>query len=349
VGNLFLPRTWGNALRINPKNGAPNEFMKRRYDAFDRDIKNIIKGDTAPQEVFFQNVLREEGGLEESHLRKLGRNRAKLYWIAIRRLQFYVDLTTWHAAYAQGQQLFPGNDEKAQHHANRMVARSQGSGELADRTRMERGTWGPNSRQAESARLFTSFMTYYSAKHNLQIYRWGAWKRGKGCSLRRATGRLISDMTALWVAEGLLLGAASYAWKTLDPFGDEEEPESLWDEIDWRMIIATPFAGVPFLREFGGMVQGFPPSFGGGVGALTQYAYNAGRGATWDEDLSFLENVAEQDYLGYFGQQLSRLAGILLHLPAGQITATWRAFQAEAEGDEPSLREWFMGPDWEKE
>jgi hypothetical protein len=61
---------------------------------------------------------------------------------------------------------FNGNDEKAIHYADRMGARAQGSGLIGDRSNIERGTLGRNTRQSDFVRLFTTLQSYMLVKMN---------------------------------------------------------------------------------------------------------------------------------------------------------------------------------------
>lgn len=129
-------------------------FMAERKSTFQRDIRDFLMDEQ------ISSPLAGWWSKAKTNIGKAG-------FAPIVVTQFYaVDLPTWLGAYRSGLEQFGANEAKAIHYADRMVARAQGSGLIGDRSNIERGTLGNNTRQSDFVRLFSTLQSYMLTKMN---------------------------------------------------------------------------------------------------------------------------------------------------------------------------------------
>lgn len=130
-----------------------SEFMAERQRTFQKDIVDM-RADPAQSSPVADKLSRARRGVEN--------------WgfAPIQAMQFYaVDVPVWSGAY-RGKTLEGASHEAAVEYADRMVARSQDSGLMGDRSALARGTLNQNTRQSDIVRFFTTLGGYMLTKMN---------------------------------------------------------------------------------------------------------------------------------------------------------------------------------------
>ena len=243
-------------------------FMQERMSSFQKDIYDFANEVRLDGPVLSQEQAAKRGPLarmaNSDLARSVARGRNTLaqagFWPMIR-VQFHVvDVPTWIAGYTDGLERFNGDEEKAARYADRMVARAQGSGLLADRSGFERGTLSKDVRQSDMVRFFTTLQSYMIAKLNRGVV---TTRRGireireaeNGVQMAVRATNMAADLMLLYVFEAAFM-ALAYSLMT-----DDEEPEDLQafmiTELGSAMI-----GGVPFARDAYGALLGYG---GGGI------------------------------------------------------------------------------------
>lgn len=261
---------------------------------------------------------------KEAQLNKGWKGKAKeifqmTFFIAIAKLQRVTDVVTWQAAYSKGMKDFHNNDKKAREFADRMVIRTQGSGNFHERTPVERGTISKGISQTEMVRSFSLFINFFAAKMNI------LYEKTKKTNLKdpKQFIDLASNIVLLFVVE------TAVAMLMRDRFPDDDEENEDIKALA-KETASTFFQGVPIVREAITSARGFDA--GGAIGA---FAGNIG---------DMLNAMGEEEIDDSFWKSSARVFGTLTHLPAGQAIKSGRAFQKAEEGDDVSLPEYFLGP-----
>ena len=184
-----------------------------------------------------------------------GKNTAKFLravpYFLLRKAQYGVDAITWMAAKKQGMDLFEGDIQKANNHADNMVARAQGSSDLTERSLLEQGTVSQNIQQQEIIRSLMLFATYFMAKQNIKYERVGKTKMTDPISVLGLAG----DLVLLYTVEAVLASILYGRWP------DEDDDESIAAHVAYETI-RTYAAGMPLARNIAAEVEGFR---GGGL------------------------------------------------------------------------------------
>jgi hypothetical protein len=250
---------------------ARSEFMRERATSFQKDIMDfrnetqvrgpVVSQDEAATRNPLQALMQTDAGQRVEAARNWLAQAG--FWPMIKMQFLVVDVPTWLAAYNTGLQRFKGDDARAIQYADRLVARSQGSGFMADRSGFERGTLSPNTRQQDVIKVWTALQSYMLAKLNrayIRGYRGVREMRGADTLFGRAqiASRMAGDMMLLYMGEAAAM-MLMYAW-----LSDDDEPE---DYLTFMMkeTGAAVFGGVPFVREMWSGTQGFDT--GGVIGA----------------------------------------------------------------------------------
>lgn len=235
---------------------ARSTFMRHRQSTFNKDVQDIV-GDIT------------RGPIEGTWNWAMRRGVAPAAFMLMQKVQYYsVDVPTWIAAYEQGTQQMMSEAE-AVAYADDTVARAQAGGEWADRSAFERGTLNRNSRQSDLVRLFTTLGSYMFAKMNVayeRTARAGAVMRSEGMSARSVgeAFSLAADMTLLFVVEAVAYAAIMGRL----PDDDDDDDGQTWAGFLLRETGLSVAAGLPFIRDVTGPLQGF--SAGGAYGGLTE-------------------------------------------------------------------------------
>jgi hypothetical protein len=179
---------------------ARSEFMRERATSFQKDIMDFrnemqVRGPVVSQdEAATRNPLQALMQTDTGQRVEAARNWLAQagFWPMIKMQFLVVDVPTWLAAYNTGLEKFNGDDARAVQYADRLVARSQGSGFMADRSGFERGTTNPNTRQQDVIKIWTALQSYMLAKLNrayVRGYRGVRDMRGADTLFGRAADR----------------------------------------------------------------------------------------------------------------------------------------------------------------
>lgn len=294
-------------------------FMAERDDTFQQDI-------TEAQQILSKSWANKRLPLSEL-LMKDGLTVQESFFVGIKKMQKIVDTITWVSAQSAGMELFDGDYQKSKDYADRIVARSQGSGIFGERTAIERGTISLNTRQQEVWRSFTVLQSYFLAK--LQV----ASDISRRTNFRNpaSVANAAIDFSLLFTVEAILVGILR------GQFPDDED-DDLADVALWTLdeTVNTVAASVPFVREVTGEARGFP-----GGGLIGSIAAQSGRLKTATEK-AFSEGELNASFL----KNLNNTLGIFLRYPSSQINKTLDALFEEDE--DVAIHEYFMGQPYEK-
>ena len=285
-----------NPLRNAAAVRAVSPFMEERQQTFQRDL-TVLTESMAEDPTF-------------SRYRTFRRVMSAAAFYLIQKTQFYiVDVPTWMAAYDTELRRNGGDTDAAASVADQLVARSQGSGLLSDRTAFERGTLGKDTRNVELARLMTTFGSYMMAKFSV------ATQRVRGTDLKSPAEfvSLLVDLLMLYTIETAIALFLTGHWPDFED--EEEDPLLLFLAKETGLAIMS---GLPLAREAASTLDGFG---GGGTLAaaiedssdLFTGAYRMGEIALGleDEDRA---RAALKDVLGGMG--------VLFQLPTIQLERT---------------------------
>jgi hypothetical protein len=248
-------------------------FMAERMSTFQKDIYDFQQNVRLEGPVSSQSETDAGGALlnitNSRAVKVLARgknNVAKIGMAPMMWVQYHtVDVPTWIAGYKTGMKRF-SDEAKAVAYADRMVARSQGSGLMADRSAIERGTLGENSRQLDWVKILTTLQSYMITKMN----------RGYLASLEGTRG-VRSAETPVEVTQAIVKASTKlmllYAFEAVaiamaySAMTDDEEPEDVRALMMAEMGSAV-FGGFPVVRDVYSTFSGFG---GGGIyGNLTE-------------------------------------------------------------------------------
>jgi hypothetical protein len=314
-----LNNPWTGENSIFKFVAAQTGFMEARQETWNKDI---IDAQTALTSHFLDKIT--PGNTAEFI-------RDSMFW-GIKKTQRVADTVTWLAGKYDGMEKFNGDEQKANQHADRMVARSQASGIFGERTPLERGSVSRSNRQSEFVRAFTPLISYFMAKTNVAIER----SKKTGQTLASDTTvktkitemfRWLSDMMTLYFVEAMLAGLIRGAWPDS---GDDET----FAEYAFAESVNSVFAGIPVVREGVSEALGFQ---GGGIvasvaGEIGKSAQQLGQG---ELDLALFKS-------------LNNLGGIFFHYPSSQINKTTAAIVKKSEGEDISATEFIMGPHFDR-
>ena len=312
---LMLTRPWIGKSNIFDHVSAQSNVMAQREETFHKDIADA-------------SSLISDSYIKRHLPRGTSEFVTSSLFYGIRKTQRFVDTWTWLAAKRDGMRRFENDEARAVEYADRMVIRSQASGNFQERTAFERGSINPKVRQSELVRAFTALISYFMAKNNV------AYERTKKTNFKNP-GQVIgwaTDMMLLYVVEAAIVGIIRGAWPDEDEAGEEYGPQVL--AYLGAEGANSLFAGIPMVREFVSEAAGFR---GGGV---------------FSSVVADVAKVTDQIGQGEIDQALltsaNNLGGTLFKYPSGQINKTARALALEAEGEDVSWIEYFMGPQFDK-
>lgn len=285
-------------------------FMRERERSFNKDIVEAQKGIQAG---FLSQIT---PGRTSDHI-------GDAFFLFIAKAQRLVDFITWTAAYQKGLQQFDNDQKQAVQLADRMVARSQGSGNFQERTMVERGTLSSTVRQSEIVRSFSLFLNYFAAKLNV------AYERTKKANFTpMGVMTYAVDMALLFVVEGFLAALIKEGWPD-----DEDDDRSVAQIAAWEGAKGV-VAGIPFARELPAAIEGFPT------------------GGAWGSFINRVVKVSEQTEQGgvddAFIRAWNSLFGILFRYPSTQMNKTGDAIYKASEGEDIEWFEYLTGPRYDR-
>jgi hypothetical protein len=244
----------------------------------------------------------------------------------ISKMQRFVDIVTWLGGRRQGLEMFNGDEALARQHADRMVARTQGSGNFHERTNFERGTLGQNyMRNTEMVRVWSLFLSVFAAKLNIAYERTKRVKNPIKNPLEFID--YATDMTLLFAVEGMMAVLLTGEWP-------EDEEEDLLGMAAWEAT-KTFMAGVPVAREFISDMEGF--NTGGAIGSFAGAAGSMATqwGQVWEEGSTELD--------GQLLKSTNNVLGTLFKYPTSQINRTGDAIWHYNEGYDVEFMEFITG------
>ena len=236
---------------------------------------------------------------------------------------YMVDLPTWHAAYIKEMDQ-SGNERKAYQYADWVVENIQGSGAVKDMATIMRS-------QSKTHRLFTMFMTFFSALWNQQrdLVR-GA--TGGQYSATTVGAKLAFIMTLPVILEMILEG----------DFSDDTDEEEQYQKALTKLAL-YPVQSVPFVRDMANPIaSGFDYSLspiGGILGRGIEGTTGVVEAFVTDEEITKSE-----------AKNASKLIGAFLGIPG--TSQVWKTgehlYQVAEEGEELTLKELVKGPNREE-
>ena len=290
---------------------AQSEVMKQRSETFNKDIADAT-------------TLLKDSVIARYTPKGTPELIAATHFYGIVKMQRLVDTWTWLAAKRDGMRQFSNDEALANEYADRMVIRTQASGNFQERTAVERGTLHKNLRQSEFVRSFTALASYFMAKTNV------AYERTKKTNFKNpaSIASWVTDMALLYTVEAALVSLVRGAWP------DEDEGEGAVAKHLARDTISTMAGGVPFLREFVSEAQGFR---GGGV--FSTVIGDTGK---------LINQVGQGEMDAALLRSANNLGGILFKYPSSQLNKTVSAIDFASQGEDVEWIEFIMGPKWSK-
>jgi hypothetical protein len=240
------------------------------------------------------------------------------YFYLIGKGQQLVDIPTWLGAYEKAIAEKRG-EEMAIALADQAVLDSQGGGQIKDLAQVQRG--GP------LMKLFTNFYSFFNTTYNLAV------ERGKATDFKNPAdvGKLAVDYLLLFTVPAVLGAALKMALK-----GEDDDPEKIARKLAAEQIsyLMGTMVGV---RELGGLAQAVAgkkaPDYSGPaglrlIGELTKLSQQISQG---EVDKALLKAAANS-------------AGLLFHLPVGQVEKTLEGIVAISDGKTQNPGALLVGP-----
>ena len=289
---------------------AKSEFMRNRARTQQREVNEI------------QSVVQGKSSARQ----KLD----ALMFAPMQSLQLVADMPTWWGAYQKALAEAPIGLADAQQleayavaQADQAVLDSQSGGQVKDLAAVQRG--------GQMQKLFTVFYGFFSAAYNLGV------ERAKATNYRSPLDvmHLAWDFLLLYSVPAVL---GALIKEAVTP-GDDDDPESLArkliaEQISYLMGLLVG------LREVSGAVQ-----YAAGVRQF-DVAYGGPAGLRFIQEL---DKLGKQIGQGELDRALARsavnVAGVLLHLPSGQMNRTIDGVLAMSEGKTQNPAAVFFGYD----
>ncbi|MFC4353172.1 hypothetical protein ACFOW6_16605 [Fodinicurvata halophila] len=309
-------RTVVNPFASGADIASRSSFMRLRQTTFNKDIYDFYNDPRmGPAASRWGDFRREIMG-------------PLSFWL-MTKVQFYaVDVPTWYAGYQQGLEMFGQDEAQAIAHADAVVKRAQASGLFSDRSAVERGSVSRTTRQNEVVRLFTALGSYMFAKFNVAYERTARARRvidEEGMSTRSAQEALswAIDMAFLFTLEAILYSLIK------GRLPDEDDDDDSWGEFLARETAFSVLGSMPFVRDIASVSSGFEG--GGAYGAITkEFAAPFTQAGQGEVDPALVKSVINA-------------TGLATGLPSTQINRAVDAAWREAEGEDVSLGEYFLG------
>ena len=316
---LGSPATMREAWDFASEN---SKILKNRMTSMDREIKNAMNRINTVQQSTGNMVGDAWARFDNSNILK-GVQEASMKHIGY--IQTYmVDLPTWYAAYMKELES-SGDEAKAYRVADFTVESIQGSGLTKDLPTILRT-------RNEANRMFTMFMTFFSALWNMERDLVKGAKAGT-YSKTQTAAKLMFLFTIPVAVEMLVRGE----------FGEEDdEPEDKLQKYLMKTALYSA-ASIPFARD---VASGIGGEFGY---TMTPLAGVLERGIGSSKALT--DNaLSDGDITMSQAKNTSKFVGTALGIPGtGQIwKTTEHLYEVLEEGEDLTARELLLGPDREK-
>lgn len=195
-----------------------SQVMEHRTQTMDREIKNAMK-----------RIEGKRGLLAAAQ-------EASMKHIAL--IQTYmVDLPSWHAAYIKGMKEW-GDETRSFQYADWVIENVQGSGVTKDMARIFRG-------QAETGRMFTMFMTFFSSLWNMERDLVKGAKTGR-YSTTNVAAKMMFMFTIPVLFEMMMRGE----------LGEPEDDEDTRLQKMLTGVAMFPIQSIPFIRDIASATTG---------------------------------------------------------------------------------------------
>ena len=247
---------------------------------------------------------------------KLGR----AAFVPLMTVQGYVDSVVWLAALEKANTEYGLGGNEAIQYADRMVARTQGSGLFAERSALERGTISNQNRLSHVVRAFNMFGSYSVTKYNM-LREWVLDATRSGDK-----SELFKSLMLGIIAEAVLTAALRLDWP------DEDESALVWlgRQSLYGALGAVPVAG----SALSGRLQGFSS----GVTPVDMMAYDIGNAIGKIPDVV----TGDQEDLLPVAKAWINVMGDVFGIPASQINQTLGATVRDYRGEDVSIIEYGM-------
>lgn len=280
-----------------------SQVMEHRAQTMDREIKNAMK-----------RIEGKRGILAAAQ-------EASMKHIAL--IQTYmVDLPSWHAAYIKGMQDW-GDEARSFQYADWVIENVQGSGATKDMARIMRS-------QAETGRMFTMFMTFFSSLWNMERDLVKGAKTGR-YSTTNVAAKVMFLFTIPVLFEMMMRGQLG-------------EPEGEDDRLQ-RMLTGVamyPIQSIPFIRDIASAAAG---EFGYNISPLQSIIEQGTRTLPELITRGFTDDEITKGQV----KGATKFIGATLGIPGmNQAWATGEhLYDVIEEGEEFTTRELLFGPDRE--
>lgn len=292
----LLNKPWTGENSVGWQIARMSPFMAKREDTFQKDMMDFL------------------GSFKKSRTRNF---LSEYGMLLIKKGQHVVDMASWLGALHQAQSEGKTEDD-AIAYADRMVARSQGSGLFSDRSALERGSLGQDVRQSEFVRAMTTLLSYQIAKFNVMREKVG-----------RTDFRDVGDVVQL-AGDTILLywldTSVALLMRGVWPGGDDDDESWAWTVT--KETAGAALSAIPAMRDIVSAFQGFPA--GGVIGTLGDALKK-----TWDQ-------VAQGDMDIALFKAANSLGGMLLRYPSSAINRFVGALSRDLDGEDVRLIEYVM-------
>lgn len=280
-----------------------SKVLKHRANSMDREIKNAMKRIEGKRGVL--------AAVQEASMKH----------IAL--IQTYmVDLPSWHAAYIKGMSEW-GDETRAYQYADWVIENVQGSGATKDLAAIMRG-------QAETGRMFTMFMTFFSSLWNMERDIVKGAKSG-AYSTTSLAAKLMFLFTLPVLFEMLMRGEF---WR------EDEDDEDALLQTALTKVAMYPVQSVPFVRDIANAVTG---DFGYNITPLQSIIEQG----TQTVPKLIAAGFTDDEITKSQAKGATKFVGAALGIPGtGQAWATGEhLYQVLAEGEELTVHQLLFGPE----
>jgi hypothetical protein len=296
-----------------------SKIMGNRAKTMDREIKNAMNAILTSSDIKTGKPVRDFFRKVDNNPLLRATQEASMKHIAY--IQTYmVDLPSWHAAYIKSMNEH-GDEQRAYKHADWVVENVQGSGVTKDMAQIMRG-------QSETGRMFTMFMTFFSALWNLERDLVKGAKSGR-YSVTSVAGKAMFLFTIPVLFEMLLRGELG---------GEDEEPEEQLQSVLGKVAL-FPVQSVPFVRDIANSVGG---DFGYNMSPLASVLEQGTRSIP-----KLVENgFTDEEITKAQAKGATKFIGAAVGIPG--VSQAWatgeHVYDVIEDGEDLTMRQLLFGP-----